>query len=438
MSKTEQLNIEGKRSGEGFVCHRANLIEALTRSQASSLEILDGVNLGRKGFLNYIKSLGGSNVVKVTPSNGSASESQTARKGIRLVCGANTSYIPDEAWLTEKNRFDGHCRIRVSRHNVVVPNLGGLELVEALSRVIPFAEKPNGTKPILRCVKFAQKDGKLSLITCDGYRLAIAALDLEDSDNDILVDAAELHGIVSALKKAKRVRLSFKENGEKDDKYLIIDTEAISYRFKAQGGDYPDYEGIMPSEFTARASIDSGEAMKACQSLSALWLDKECPLKLTLSEGKITLQAKEDRGEAVIMADTTGQAEIAVNASFLLQGLKAMGGMTELKVKDAASPMLFSADDFQLLVTPMVWTESKPVTADNVAGKEAVKEASVQPVEKDVAAKSAADAQNIARDVVAEAEAVIDKAVKKVKSTNTQKTKGKPEIRREKAKTGKA
>ena len=135
------------------------------------------------------------------------------------------------------------------------------------------------------------------------------------------------------LKKAKRVRLSFKENGEQDDKYLIIDTEAISYRFKAQLGDYPDYEGVMPSEFVAHASIDSGEAMRACQSLSALWLDRECPIKLSLSEGKITLQAKEDRGEAVIQADTTGQAEIAVNASFLLQGLKAMGGMTELSVK---------------------------------------------------------------------------------------------------------
>ena len=357
MNKTEQLNIEGKRSGEGFVCHKANLIEALTRSQASVLEILEGVRFGRKGFLNYIKSLGGSNVVKVAPSNGSASESQTARKGIRLVCGANTSFIPDDAWLTGSNRFDGHCQIRISRHNVVVPNLGGLELVEALSRVIPFAEKPNGTKPILRCVKFTQKDGKLSLITCDGYRLAIVALDLEDSDNDILVDAAELHGIVSALKKAKRVRLSYKENGEKDGKSLIIETEAISYRFKAQQGDYPDYEGVMPSEFVAHASMDSREVMKACQSLSALWLDRECPIKISLSEGKVTLQAKEDRGEAVIQADTSGLAEIAVNASFLMQALKATGGMVEMSIKDAATPVLFSAEDFKVLVTPIVWTE---------------------------------------------------------------------------------
>ncbi|MGD0857134.1 MAG: hypothetical protein ABSA18_15255, partial [Dehalococcoidia bacterium] len=173
-------------------------------------------------------------------------------------------------------------------------------------------------------------------------------------------------------------------------------------------------------------------------SLSALWLDRECPIKLSLSEGKVTLQAKEDRGEAVIQADTSGQAEVALNASFLMQALKATGGMVELSIKDAATPVLFSAEDFTVLVTPIVWTERKPVTANNVAGKEAVKETSIEPAENDVAAKSAADAQDIARDVVAEAEAVIDKAVKKVKSTNTQKTKGKPEIRREKAKAVKA
>jgi hypothetical protein len=127
-----------------------------------------------------------------------------------------------------------------------------------------------------------------------------------------------------------------------------------------------------------------------------------------------------------------------MNASFLMQALKATGGMVELSIKDAATPALFSAEDFKVLVTPMVWTEGKPVTANNVAGKVAVKETPEEPTQNAVAAKSTADAQDIATDVVAEAEAVIDKAAKKVKSANTQKTKGKPEIRREKAKAGKA
>ncbi len=42
--------------------------------------ILNDVTLSRKGLPGYFKALGGSNVIKVTPSNGSASGSQAIGK----------------------------------------------------------------------------------------------------------------------------------------------------------------------------------------------------------------------------------------------------------------------------------------------------------------------------------------------------------------------
>ena len=38
-----------------------------------------------------------------------------------------------------------------------------------------------------------------------------------------------------------------------------------------------------------------------------------------------------------------------------------LGGMTELKIKDTKSPMLFSADCYQFLVMPVVMPESRAV-----------------------------------------------------------------------------
>jgi len=71
----EQLNIVGKRSGEGFVAHKAMLVNALSRALADRVMLLD-LTLGRKGLLGYLKALGGSNVVKVIPAKaGSASPS---------------------------------------------------------------------------------------------------------------------------------------------------------------------------------------------------------------------------------------------------------------------------------------------------------------------------------------------------------------------------
>ena len=79
MNRIEQLNIEGKRSGEGFVAHKAMLVNALSRAIADRVVVND-ITLGRKGLVGYLRALGGSNVVKVTPSNGSASGSQIGAK----------------------------------------------------------------------------------------------------------------------------------------------------------------------------------------------------------------------------------------------------------------------------------------------------------------------------------------------------------------------
>jgi len=72
----EQLNMAGKRSGEGFVAHKAMLVSALSRALSDRVTVLD-MTVGHKGLLGYLKALGGSNIVKVIPSNGSASGSQT-------------------------------------------------------------------------------------------------------------------------------------------------------------------------------------------------------------------------------------------------------------------------------------------------------------------------------------------------------------------------
>ncbi|MEM4726433.1 MAG: DNA polymerase III subunit beta, partial [Nitrososphaerales archaeon] len=361
--KIEQLNIEGKRSGEGFVCHRERLINALSRAQAPKIEVIDTI-LGRKGLLNYLKALGGSNVVKIVPC-GSASELRAAQRGLKVICGANISYLEDGAWVTEAIRLGEICQVRVTSKNRVMPNLGALELAEALSRVIPFAESGKEARQIFKCLRFVKKEGKPTIIATDGYRLAEAKLDFEDGESEVLVDSSELKGFVSALKKANRVRLSFDEKADGEGnliaKYLVIDTELISYKFRGIDGSYPDYEKVIPSEFVAEARFDAKEMLKASQSLGALYLDNESPITVTIAEGKVILEAKEQKGRAEVQAETSGESTIGVNARYLIQALKALGGMTELKVKGVKEPMLFSVDGYRVVVMPVYIPESKAV-----------------------------------------------------------------------------
>ncbi len=329
------------------------LVNALSRAIADRV-ILMGITLGLKGFLGYLKALGGSNIVKVIPSNGSASESQTAVKGLKVICGANTGYLADMEWIGENTPIT-LCDVRVSPNNSVKPNVGTSELAEALARVLPFTAIDD-TRPILQCVNFIAKEGKLTLVGADGFRLAVNRLDLDDTEGQALINRVDLAGVVNALRKAKRARVSFEPSGESlDGMSLVIDTELIRYKWASVEGDFPNWQKLIPTEFHTFASFDTIEAIKAVNSLKTLSdKPKEYPIDLTIGDGKIVLANPDEKGQAELSADTDGEGKIRLDGSYLAQALKACGGMVDLKLTSAYSPMMFSSNGYQLVVMPMM------------------------------------------------------------------------------------
>jgi DNA polymerase III subunit beta len=392
---TEQLNIVGKRSGEGFVAHKAKLVNALSRALADRLLLMD-FTMGRKGLLGYIKALSGSNIVKIVPStNGSASEAQAAAKRLKVVCGATTSYLEDTAWIGDKTPMT-LAEIRVCPDNSVKPNLGSLELSEAISRVLPFTAKDE-KRPVLQCVLFRAKEGKLSLVASDGFRLATVTLDYDDGEGEVLVNKDELRGIANALRKAKRVRLGFEASGDTlDGMSLIIDTEAIRYQWRGAEGQFPDYQKVIPTEFNAVAHLDTIETVKAVNSFKALSNNpKDYPIDLTIGEGKIVMANPDERGEAIIPADTDGQGSVRVDGRYLAEALKACGGMVDFKLVNAYTSMLFANDGYQVVVMPMMTPKA------------------TEAMERDRQAKGEAPAE---AEVIAKAEEIVKKAKKPKRS----------------------
>jgi DNA polymerase-3 subunit beta len=369
----------GKRSGEGFVAHKAMLVIALARAIADRV-VLMGITLGRKGLLGYLKALGGSNIVKVIPSNGSASGSQATAKGLKVTCGANTSYLADSHWIGEKTPLT-LCDVRVSPSNSIKPNVGANELAEALARVLPFTAKGDD-RPVLACVNFEAKDGKLTLVSADGFRLAVVSLDYADGEGQALIKRDELIGVVNALRKAKRVRVTFEEGGGEKltSKSLIIDTELIRYKWTSLDGNYPDWGKLIPTEFNTFAHFDTVEAIKATNSLKAIANAKAYPIDLTIGNGKIVMANPDNKGQAELVADTDGEGKVRLDGQYLAEALKACGGMVDFKLTNAYAPMLFTVNGFQLVVMPMLTSEAnEQAKADREA------KAKAEPVAEPVA-----------------------------------------------------
>ena len=359
-SKIEQLNIVGKRSGDGFVAHKATLVNALSRVMAERLLLMD-FTIGRKGFAGYIKALSGSNIIKIVPSsNGSASGSQATDKRLKVVCGANTSYLEDTAWVGDKTLMT-FAEVKISPCNNVKPNIGSIELAEAFNRVLPFTAKEDN-RPVLQCVRFVAGEGKLKLVSADGFRLAEVTLDFdEDIEGKVLIHRDELKGIAGALRKAKRVRLGFETSGDTlEGMSLIIDTEAIRYKWRGAEGQFPDYEKLIPTEFNSYANLDSQEVIKAVGALKAISDNsKDYPIDLAIGEGKMIMTSPDEKGEAIITADTDGQSYVRIDGKYLADALKACGDMVDFKLTNAYSPMLFTIEGYQVVVMPMMSSKAK-------------------------------------------------------------------------------
>jgi len=374
----EQLNIEGKRSGEGFVAHKAMLVSALSRALADRVVLMD-LTIGRKGLLGYLKALGGNNIVKVLPSNGSASGSQATGKRLRVICGANTSYLADNEWIGDKTPLT-LCDVRVSPSNSVKPNVGANELAEALARVIPFTARDDN-RPILQCVNFVAKDGKLTLISADGFRLAVISLDYDDGEGQALINRDDLKGMVNALKRAKRARVSFEGEDVTKASSLIIDTELIRYKWTSVSGNYPEWQKLIPTEFNCFASFDTVEAIKAISSLKVLANAKAYPIDLTIGNGKIVMANPDDKGQADIVADTDGEGKVRIDGQYLAEALRACGGMVDFKVTTPLSPTLFTANGYQLVVMPMITSEAQKAEA-KAKTEQPTEQAEPQPTEQ--------------------------------------------------------
>lgn len=352
VSKIEQLNIVGKRSGEGFVAHKAQLADGLSRVLAERITLLD-TSVGRKGFLNLVKSLHGSNTVKVIPNK---ADGMTA--SFKVICGANISIVPDGQWVSDNTPLT-FSEVKVSPLNIVTPNIGAAELANAIAKVLPFTATDD-KRPVLQCVDFVIKDNKLTLVSADGYRLATISLPFDGADGEVLVVGGDLKGIASALRKANRASLTITETGENDSKKLTIETELVNYRFTGADGKFPDWEKLIPSESTCQVEVDAMAILSELKALAVMADAKDFGIDLDIGDGKIGLAVTDSKGVTELPAITTGSQKIRLDGGYLASVVRACGNaITDIAFSNANSPALFSTDGYRVVLMPMLTTESR-------------------------------------------------------------------------------
>lgn len=207
-----------------------------------------------------------------------------------------------------------------SNQGIVLPQ----SILGDMIRQTIFAVSDNEARPIYTGALFEVRDGKLSIIAVDGYRLALRKEEVEDLEGEMsfVVPGRSLSDLEKLCGESEeKVRIIL---GSKHISFTIGRTVLISRRLD---GDFMNYQKAVPASFAVSVSAHRTAVQRAVERVSLVIDDKiKNPVRCTFSLHQIRMHCATSTGKAedVCVVDGDGkEIEIGFNNRYLLDALKA-------------------------------------------------------------------------------------------------------------------
>jgi DNA polymerase III subunit beta len=203
---------------------------------------------------------------------------------------------------------------------------------------VAIAAGRDDTLPSLTGIRIEIAGDTLTLVATDRYRLAVRELRWSpvagDMNTAVLVPARVLGDTARALTSGAEVSIALAQpSGTPGAADGIIGFEGAGRKTTTRllSGEYPRYQSLLPSEFSAVAELAAAPFAEAVKRV-ALVAERNTPVRLTFSDGEVLLEAgtgDEAQATEAIEASFDGdQLQIAFNPQYLLDGIGAVDSDT--------------------------------------------------------------------------------------------------------------
>lgn len=246
----------------------------------------------------------------------------------------------------------------------LVPKVNGEEIYRipvgdlkaALSQVL-FAVATNESRPeltgVLMHFSSFESEGRLKLVATDSYRLSEATITLLDrpgQERSVVVPAKTLSEVLRVLSVFKDdVELPTTVSLQLSQSQAVFIFGPVELISRVIDENYPDYQQIIPKQFSTRAILDKEDFIKAVKTASLF--SKNGLFDVTLAfeptAEALHVQATDaTRGDNISScgAEISGQPNtVSVNYRYLLDGLQAIvSDQVVFEMIDGANPCLIS------------------------------------------------------------------------------------------------
>lgn len=194
--------------------------------------------------------------------------------------------------------------------------------IETIARVSRSASRDE-TRPILTGVLVSASGSELRMVATDSYRLSVKETALEQP----LKESFEANVPARALEELARLVEPETETisiGVSANQ-VVFEVGAVALSSRLIDGQFPNYQQLLPDAFEHELTISTEEFLTVARRI-ALLAQKNAPLRLSFTEGELTLSAQTpDVGEAkdTLPVPFAGEPmEIGFNPEFLVAGLE--------------------------------------------------------------------------------------------------------------------
>lgn len=225
-------------------------------------------------------------------------------------------------------------------------------LREALSDVI-IATAKNEIRPELSGVYtnfFSEQYKGLTLAATDSYRLAEKKVSVAQGEEPFsaIIPAhtvQEMIRLIALGESESQVRISFSKN------HLMLRYDSFEMSSRLIDGKYPDYVQIIPTNFSATATMDVSilsQKIKAASLFTTVGVNAvNFEIAPDMKAVNLTSTSNQKGAHsASVEADVTGEKNtILLNHKYVLDGLSHMKGQVSLDMNSSQAPCLFHEKD---------------------------------------------------------------------------------------------
>ena len=227
---------------------------------------------------------------------------------------------------------------------------------EIISKTV-FSCSADESRPILKGCLFEVKEGELTCVAIDGFRLAVAKKKIKDASGDfeVVIPARALNEISRLLENDEEY-ITFKNEVNK----IMIEVDETVFVTRLLEGNFVNYKQIIPSEFITTVRVGRNAFLSSLERATVVAKEAKNLVKLEIKENYINVSANSESGnvnENVIINMEGKDLSIAFNSKYLCDALKAASDeFVNIHLNSAISPCVikpYSGEEYLYLILPI-------------------------------------------------------------------------------------